>query len=179
MKKWIFLAVGLGVFFSSTQVAEGKGSATSSVVKPTWNLRPNPRLDFTFPKGSVLCAEEESKRLYGLFKTALYDFVFFGGGCYKIPINKYTPDIFRNYINQRSPYTNEKMWDMSIGIEILTFWDDKDFFLRKNYDGVTFGFYVGKTEKNYRIIIAMSGTFVDGDRYDRSILQDRFKGIKW
>jgi hypothetical protein len=179
MKKWIFLAVGLGVFFSSAQVAEGKGSATSSVVKPTWNLRPYTWSEFTFPKGSVLCSEEESKRLYGLFKTALYDFVFFGGACYKIPINKYTPNIFRNYFNERNRATNEKIWDMVVGDEVLIFSDTKDFFLRKSYQPVVFSFYVGKTEANYRIIVSMGGAFVDGERYNRSILPNRFKEMKW
>ncbi len=179
MKKWMFLAVGLGVLLSSAQVVEGKGGVTSSVVKPTWNLRPYTWSEFAFPKGSVLCSEEESKRLYGLFKTALNDFVFFGGGCYKIPINKYTPDIFKEYLSQRTPKTNEKMWNMLLGNEILIFWDTRDFFLRRSYQGVDFGFYTGKTEKNYRIIIGMGGVFVNGEQYDRSILQDRFKGVKW
>jgi hypothetical protein len=181
MKKWIFLAVGLGVFFSSAQVAEGKGSATSSVVKVEELITPvNYAPEFTLPKGSRRCTDVEGKKIYDVFKSSLSDYRFGGGACFKIPRKKYQIDILETYAVKSLFESDAKFERTNIlasnGRFIIG--DEKTFDLKREEPTTIVTFFAEKNDSKYLTIIGMSA-FILVKNLDMETLKSKFKEIKW
>jgi hypothetical protein len=181
MKKWIFLAVGLGVFFSSTQVAEGKGGGNSSVVKAEELITPvNYAPEFTLPKGSRRCTDAESKKIYDVFKSSLREYRFTGGACFKIPKKKYKTDILENYA-VKSLFEDTKLYDRTNLITIdgqIIMGDKKKHNTMRGEPITGIIFYAEKIDDKYATIISMDAD-VSVINLDVENLKSRFKEIKW
>jgi hypothetical protein len=181
MKKWIFLAVGLGVFLSSAQVAEGKGGATSSVVKAEELITPvNYAPEFTLPKGSRRCTDAEGKKIYDVFKSSLSEYRFGSGSCFKIPKKQYKINILENYA-VKSVFESDKGYERA---NLLTpsgrfiIGDEKTLDLKRGEPTTIVIFFAEKNDSEYSTIISMSA-FVLVKNLDMETLKSKFKEMKW
>ncbi len=181
MKKWMFLAVGLGMFLSSAQVAEGKGSATSSVVKAEELITPvNYAPEFTLPKGSRRCTDAEGKKIYDVFKSSLSEYRFGSGSCFKIPKKQYKINILENYA-VKSLFES----DAAYGRTNTSTLSGQFIVGSRKIPSIRIGesitiviFFAEKNDSEYSTIISMSA-IVFAKNLDTENLESKFKEIKW
>ncbi len=181
MKKWTFLMVGLGIVLSSAHIAQGKGTAPSSVVKVEELITPvNYAPEFTLPKGSRRCTDAEGKKIYDVFKSSLSEYRFEGGSCFKVMKERYNSFILENYAI-KSLFENTTQYDRTNLITMngrLLVGDEKNHDLARGTSITGIAFYAEKIDYKYATIIAMSAS-VPLVNLNMENLRIRFKEMKW